>query len=87
MPSFKQFESNYSKKEPSEGGCSLIIKFSHYLNFGYRKYMVLFFEFVPKMAVNAVCTEKKICEVNHGDIASPSVNNFRYSFSEELISF
>ena len=60
MPSFKQVEFNYSRKEPSEGGCSLIMKFSHYLNFGYRKYMVLFFQFVLKMAVNAAQRKKSV---------------------------
>ena len=38
MLSFKQIASNYGKKEPCERDCSWIIKFSHCLNFGYRKY-------------------------------------------------
>ena len=29
----KGIESNYSKKEPGEQGCSWMIKFSHYINF------------------------------------------------------
>ena len=41
MPSFKQVESNYSKKELCERGCSWI-KFSHCLNFGYHKYGIIF---------------------------------------------
>ena len=41
MPSFKQVESNYNKKEPCEQR-SWIIKFSHCLNFGYRKYCIIF---------------------------------------------
>ena len=42
MPYFKPVESNYSKKEPWERGCSEIIKFSHCLNFGYCKYGIIF---------------------------------------------
>ena len=43
MLSFKQVESNYGKKEPCERGCSWIIKFSHYLNFEYRRYGLIIF--------------------------------------------
>ena len=42
MPSFKQVESNCSKKEPCERGCSWIIKFCHCLDFGYHKYGIIF---------------------------------------------
>ena len=42
MPSFKQVESNCSKKEPCEWGCSWIIKFCHCLDFGYHKCGVIF---------------------------------------------
>ena len=42
MLSFKEVESNYGKREPCERGCSWIIKFSHCLNFGYRKYGIIF---------------------------------------------
>ena len=42
MPSFKQVESNYSKKELNERDCNWIIKFSHCYNFGYRKYSIIF---------------------------------------------
>ena len=43
MLSFKQVESNYGKTEPCEQGCGWIIKFSHYLNFGYSKYAIIIF--------------------------------------------
>ena len=52
MPSFKQVEVNYDEEEPCERGCSWIIKFSHCLNFGYRKYGIIFL----------ICT---ICKVNN----------------------
>ena len=42
MPSFKQVESNCSKKKPCKRGCSWIIKSSHCLNFGYHKYSIIF---------------------------------------------
>ena len=31
------------KREPCEGGCNFIIKFSHCLNFGYHKYGIIIF--------------------------------------------
>ena len=43
MPSFKQVESNYGKKEPCEQDCSWIIMFSHWLNFRYPKYSIIVF--------------------------------------------
>ena len=52
MPSFKQVESNYGKKESCERGCSWIIKFSHCLNLDTVN-LVLFFQFELKMAVHA----------------------------------
>ena len=57
MLSFKQVKSNYGKKEPCEQGCS-------WINFGYRKYDIIF-QFELKMAVHAARTKKKICEVNN----------------------
>ena len=42
MLSSKQVESNYGKKEPWEQSCSWIIKFSHCLNFGYLKFVIIF---------------------------------------------
>ena len=41
MPSFKQVESNYGKKEPCQQH-RWIIKFYLCLNFGYRKYDIIF---------------------------------------------
>ena len=52
MPSFKQVEANYDEEEPCERGCSWIVKFYHCLNFGYRKYGIIFL----------ICT---ICKVNN----------------------
>ena len=43
MLSFKQVKSNYGKKEPCEQRCCWIIKFSHCLNLGYRKYGIIIF--------------------------------------------
>ena len=43
MASLKQVKSNYGKKGPCEQCCSWIIKFSHCLNFEYRKYGVIIF--------------------------------------------
>ena len=40
---FKQFQSNYGKKELNKRGCSWIIMFSHCLNFRYRKYGIIIF--------------------------------------------
>ena len=48
IPSFKQVESNYGKKEPCGLGCSWTIKFSPCLNFGYCKYGITFFQFELK---------------------------------------
>ena len=42
MFSFKEVESNVGKKALCERGCSWMIKFSHCLNFGYRKYGIIF---------------------------------------------
>ena len=42
MLSFKQVESNHGKGDPYKPGCSWIIKFSHCLNFGSRKYVIIF---------------------------------------------
>ena len=49
--SFKQVASNYSKKEHCKQGCSWIIRFSHCLDFRYRKYGII--------------TKKKTCEVKN----------------------
>ena len=43
MLPFKQVKSNCGKKEPCERGCCWIIKFFHWLNFGYRKYGIIIF--------------------------------------------
>ena len=43
MLSFKQVEPNYGINEPCRRGCSWIIRFSHYLNFIYRKYGIIIF--------------------------------------------
>ena len=63
MLSFKQVESNYSKKEPCEQGCSWTIKFSHCFNFGYCKYGLYHYFFNSNSKwlwiVNAVHTKKK----------------------------
>ena len=53
----KQVESNHSKTEPWKWSCSWIIKFSHCLNFRYRK---LFFQFKLKMAVHVACKKENI---------------------------
>ena len=61
MPSFKQVESNYGKKESCERGCSWIIKFSHCLNFGYGKHSIIF-----SIRTQNGCTRcKKISKVNN----------------------
>ena len=59
MLSFKQVESNYGKKEYCKRGCSWIIKFSHYLNFGHFYYGIIIFSIKLKMAVDAALTKKK----------------------------
>ena len=41
MLSFKQVQSNHSKRDPCEQDCSWIIKFSRCLNFRYRKYIII----------------------------------------------
>ena len=38
----EQIESNHGKREHWKWGCSWIIKFSHLLNFGYHKYVIIF---------------------------------------------
>ena len=65
MPLFKQVKSNYGKKELCEQGCRWVIKFFHCLNFGYRKYGIIIFQFELQIAVHAACTKKKICKVNN----------------------
>ena len=40
--SFKQVESNHGKRGLCERGCNWI-KFSHFLNFRYRKYVIIVF--------------------------------------------
>ena len=52
MPSFKQVKFNRDKKEPCERGCSWIMKFFHCLNFGYRKYAIIF-----SIHTQNVCTQ------------------------------
>ena len=42
MLSFKQVESNYGKKESFKQCSSWINKFCHCLDFGYRKYSIIF---------------------------------------------
>ena len=60
MLSFKLIESNYSRKEPCEQGCSSFLIFwtSDTVNI-----VLLFFQ--PEMTVHAARTKKKICEVNN----------------------
>ena len=43
MLSFKHVEFNHhGKRDPCERDCTWIIKFSDCLNFGYRKYVIIF---------------------------------------------
>ena len=58
MLSFKQVESNYSKKKPCERGCSWIIKFPHCLNFRYLKYGIIIFS-IRKQNGCTCCTHKE----------------------------
>ena len=58
MPSLEQVESNYGKKEPCKRGCSWIIKFSHCLNFGYRKYGFIIFS-IRNQNCCTRCTHKE----------------------------
>ena len=60
VPSFKQVESNYCKKEPWEWGCSWIIKFFHCLNFGYYKCGIIVFSIrTQNSCTHCKCKEKK----------------------------
>ena len=65
MQSFKKVESDCGKKEPCKWGCSLIIKFSHCLKFGYSKHGIIIFQFELRMAVDDAHTIKRICELNN----------------------
>ena len=73
MPSFKQVESYYGKKESWEQGCSWVIKFSHCLDFGYCRYSIIIFSILnSKWLYKLHAQGKKMCEVN----------NFSYFFKE-----
>ena len=60
VPSFKQVESNYGKKEPWEWGCSWIIKFFHCLDFGCYNYGIIVFSIqTQNSCTHGKCKEKK----------------------------
>ena len=65
MLSFKQVESNYGKEKPWERGCSWVIKFSHCLNYEYRKYGIIIFSIRTQNGCIRCTHEEKICEVNN----------------------
>ena len=69
MLCFKQVESNYDQKEPCQQDFSWI-KFSHCLNFGYRKYGIFQFEF--KMPVHTTCTKIKFVKWTTFDLFKKS---------------
>ena len=67
LPSFKQIESNYCKKEPCERGCIWIIKFfhclnfkfSHCVNFGHRQYVIIIFSIRTQSGCTRCTHEEK----------------------------
>ena len=85
MPSFKQVESNYGKKESCEWVCSWIIKFSHCLNFGYRQYGINIFSVWTQYGYTS-CTHKEKTSVKWitFDDFLRRVNFILMFFKEEL---
>ena len=63
MLSFKQFESNYGKKEP----CKQVVRLLNFLTVWIWDIvnMVLLFQFKLKMAVHPAFMKKTICELSN----------------------
>ena len=59
MLSLKQVDCNHAKEDPWERDCSWIIKFSLCLNFGYRKYGIIFKTLVFSKWMYTLHTRKK----------------------------
>ena len=87
MPSFKQVESNYSKKEPCKPGCSWIIKFCHCFDFGYYRCGIIFSIWTQNEFTHCMDEEKNLWSEQLLILFKKELISFCFFFQEEIASF